>query len=38
VYRIHEAFADLIRVPGDVDALGRTIRSKAYRYTAFPSV
>ena len=36
VYSIDEAFADLTGVPGDLDALGRAIRSKVYRCTGIP--
>jgi DNA polymerase V len=36
VYSIDEAFVDLTGVPGDLDALGRAIRSKVYRCTGIP--
>jgi DNA polymerase V len=36
VYSIDEAFADLTGVPGDLDALGRAIRSKVYQCTGIP--
>jgi DNA polymerase V len=36
VYSIDEAFVDLTGVPGDLDALGREIRSKVYRCTGIP--
>jgi DNA polymerase V len=36
VYSIDEAFVDLIGVPGDLDTLGRAIRSKVYRCTGIP--
>lgn len=36
VYSIDEAFADLTGVQGDLERLGRIIRSSVYRYTGIP--
>ncbi len=36
VYSIDEAFAELTGMPGDLERLGRQIRSEVYRRTGIP--